>query len=318
MAALISSIVRTAARASLAAGIWLALSPAASLPAHAQVEQSIKVIVNDNPISAYDIEQRMRFLAVTSGEKPSAELQKKATEMLIDERLQIEAGKEQKLYADEGDVNRVVESMAQKNKLDAAGLAQALGKAGINVKTLKDRIRAQLVWQDVIRKKFSHTVTVGQRDIDAALAQSGTINLAQSTTLQLRRVSFSGGGGDAGIARRLAQAEDLRRRFRSCNTLPLIAKDFSGASVGGVSTTKASAVRQPQRAMLMHAEVNQMTAPSIASGRVELYALCGKDTKAEAPQERDTARRELMNKEMMDKADDYLAELRKEAFIERR
>ncbi|MCJ7787283.1 MAG: hypothetical protein MUP20_00995, partial [Methyloceanibacter sp.] len=47
---------------------------------NAQTEQSIVVLVNDDPISAYDIEQRERFLAVTAHEQPGAALKKKATD----------------------------------------------------------------------------------------------------------------------------------------------------------------------------------------------------------------------------------------------
>ena len=56
-------------------------------PAWAQVEQSIVVLVNDDPITVYDVEQRQRFLAVTTQEQPSPALKKKATDMLIEERL---------------------------------------------------------------------------------------------------------------------------------------------------------------------------------------------------------------------------------------
>ena len=40
-------------------------------PAFAQAEQSIVVLVNDDPITIYDVEQRQRFLAVTTQEQPS-------------------------------------------------------------------------------------------------------------------------------------------------------------------------------------------------------------------------------------------------------
>src|SRR5262249_5667502 len=52
-------------------------------------EVSIVVLVNDDPISDYDIAQRERFLAITTQEQPSPELKKKATDQLIDERLQM-------------------------------------------------------------------------------------------------------------------------------------------------------------------------------------------------------------------------------------
>ena len=68
----------------------LAWSLTAPLPASAQSEQSIVMLVNDDPISAYDIEQRTRFLAITSQQQPNDELRKKAEDMLIEERLQMQ------------------------------------------------------------------------------------------------------------------------------------------------------------------------------------------------------------------------------------
>ena len=65
----------------------------------AQAEQSIVVLVNDDPITVYDVEQRQRFLAVTTQEQPSPALKKKATDMLIEERLQIQQGEEARHYA---------------------------------------------------------------------------------------------------------------------------------------------------------------------------------------------------------------------------
>ena len=71
-------------------------------PAWAQAEQSIVVLVNDDPITVYDVEQRQRFLAVTTQEQPSPALKKKATDMLIEERLQIQQGEEARHYAQRG------------------------------------------------------------------------------------------------------------------------------------------------------------------------------------------------------------------------
>jgi len=53
-------------------------------------EVSIKVLVNDDPISDYDIDQRERFLAITTQQQPSTDLKKEATNLLIDERLQMQ------------------------------------------------------------------------------------------------------------------------------------------------------------------------------------------------------------------------------------
>ena len=217
----------------------------------AQVEQSIVVLVNDDPISAYDIEQRERFLAVTAHEQPGPDLKKKATDMLIDERLQLQQGKKLGIASDDADVNKILGDMAQKNNLTTEGLGSALGQMGVNMRTLKDRIRAQLVWQDVVRRKFRHEINVGDVDVDRAIASGGGAEAsaapAEATALQLRQVKFelSGDPDQRTLASRLAEAEALRARFESCSNIAELAKSIQGASVKVLADQQPGALAQP-------------------------------------------------------------------------
>jgi len=97
-------------------------------------EVSIKVLVNDNPISDYDIDQRERFLAITTKQEPSPALKKQATDMLIDERLQLQEGRKLGVTPNANDVTKILEDMAQKNNLSVDGLATALGQTGVNIR----------------------------------------------------------------------------------------------------------------------------------------------------------------------------------------
>jgi len=151
-------------------------------PARAQTEESIVVLVNDDPITAYDIEQRQRFLAVTTQEQPSPALKKKATDMLIEERLQVQQGKKLSITPDEDRVNQVLAGMAKNNNMSSDQLAQALGQMGVNINTLKDRIRSQVVWQQVVRQKFRHDVDVGDAEVDKALTDVGESQKPQEET----------------------------------------------------------------------------------------------------------------------------------------
>jgi len=74
----------------VAGALLLAVSLIGSAAPGSAQEVSIKVLVNDNPISDYDIDQRERFLAITTQQQPSPALKKEATDMLIDERLQMQ------------------------------------------------------------------------------------------------------------------------------------------------------------------------------------------------------------------------------------
>jgi peptidyl-prolyl cis-trans isomerase SurA len=285
-------------------------------------EVSIKVLVNDDPISDYDIQQRERFLALTTQQQPSPELNKKAVDLLIDERLQIQQGRKLGVTADESDVAKILGDMAGKNNLTVEGLGAALGKAGVNIKTLRERVRAQLVWQDVVRRKFRNDVQIGDAEVDQALAEAGPAE-AESTgapALQLRQVKFTlpDGADQTTVAARLATAEALRARFTSCASIGELAKGIDGASIKSLADHQPTSLAQPARLLVMSAKVGQMTPPTLAGSSVELYAICGKRSASGDTKVREEAQRKLMGAELGIRAERFLRDLRQDAFIEYR
>jgi len=282
-------------------------------------EVSIKVLVNDDPISDYDISQRERFLAITTQTQPSPELKKKATDSIIDEHLQIQAGRSLGITPDEEDVTKILSDMASKNNLDVAGLTKALGQAGVNIKTLKDRIGAQVVWQGVVRRKFRHQVNVGDIDVDRALQESGEAGGTQSTA-QIRQIRFAlpSGADQRTVAAKIAAAEGMRARFSSCASIPDLAKGVSGATVKTLQGAQTTSLPQPARLLVQHAKTGQMTPPTLSRSAVELYAVCGKGSASSTTQVREQTQRKLLNEEMMIHAERLLRDLRQDAFIEYR
>jgi peptidyl-prolyl cis-trans isomerase SurA len=288
-------------------------------------EVSIKVLVNDDPISDYDIEQRERFLGITTQAQPSASLKKQAIDMLIDERLQMQQARQLGITPDDDDMMKILGDMAQRNNLTVDGLSAALGKAGVNVKTLKDRIRAQLAWQSVVRQKFRHDVNVGDADVDKALAEAGgssdeNRSTGKSSTLQLKQVKFElpANADDRTIASRLAAAEALRARFDNCANLGDLAKGVEGASVKFLADQQPASLVQPARLLVMSAKVGQMTPPTLTQSAVEIYAVCGKASTVGDTKLREETERKLMNQEMTIRAERLLRDLRQDAFIEYR
>jgi len=283
-------------------------------------EVAIKILVNDDPISDYDIYQRERFLALTTQQQPNAELKKKATDMLINERLQFQEGKKLGFTPDEDDVNKILSDMAAKNHLSVDGLSTALSRAGVNIKTLKDRIRAQLVWQDVVRKKFSHEVQIGAVDVDEALSDSGKEGGKSKAKMQVQRVTFAlpRNADQRTVATRLAAAESLRGKFRNCANVTDLAKSTGGATVKTLQDQQTAALTQPARLLVMNAKVGQMTPPTLAPSGVELYAVCGKVSVKGDTELREQTEQKLLYKEMMIRAKRLLRDLRQDAFIEYR
>ncbi|HML92164.1 SurA N-terminal domain-containing protein [Methyloceanibacter sp.] len=289
----------------------------AAHPVQAQ-DVAIKILVNDDPISDYDISQRERFLMLTAREQPGPELTKKATEMLVTERLQLQEGRKLGITPSEADVNRVLDDMASRNNLDANGLATALQRSGVNISTLKNRIGAQMVWQRVIQQKFRREVQISDAQIDEALSQSSSGS--SSGGIKQIRLPLPSGADQRTVAAKVAEAENLRARFRGCGNVQSLAKGVDGATIRALKVQDATTLGSPARILVRNAKVGQMTPPTVTRAAVELYAVCGADAPAAAGDlnVRDETERKIMNEELVGKADEFMKEIRDQAFIEYR
>lgn len=285
--------------------------------AHAQ--QSIVALVNDEPISAFDVEQRMRFVSVTTKEEMNGALKKKALEMLVDERLQLQEAKKQSIAVDEADVSKVIGEMAQRNNLTEGGLAQALGQMGVNIKTLKDRVRANVAWQELVRRKFRGSVVVADSEIEKLVGE--TISSGANKTagdLQLQQIKLDAPqNDDKAMAAKLAEAEELRSRFKSCDGLGELVKGVRGATVRNVPGS-TDQLPQPARSLVQSAKVGQVTPANIMGNTVEFYAVCGRKAAKDDPKQREDAERKLMSQEFALRAKRLLRDMRQDAFIEYR
>ena len=290
-------------------------------PAWAQAEQSIVVLVNDDPITVYDVEQRQRFLAVTTQEQPSPALKKKATDMLIEERLQIQQARKLGITSDEEDVTKVLAGMAKNNNMSPDQLGSALGQMGVNIKTLRDRIRAQVVWQDVVRKKFRRDVSIAESDVDKALGGAADAEAPkEETTFQLRQVKYEipTDADQASIAKQLAAVESVRAKVQSCSNLSSLTKDMKGFKIKTLQDQLPGSLGQPMRTLVMNAKIGQMTPPTLSGSAIEAYAVCGKHAIKGNPEKRQQTEMKLMEEELGIRAEGLLRDMRQDAFIEYR
>ena len=290
-------------------------------PAWAQAEQSIVVLVNDDPITVYDVEQRQRFLAVTTQEQPSPALKKKATDMLIEERLQIQQAKKLGITPSEEDVTKVLAGMAKNNNMNPEQLGAALGQMGVNIKTLRDRIRAQVVWQDLIRKKFRRDVSIAETDVDKALGSGADAEAPkEETTFQLRQVKYEipTDANQASIAKLLAAVESVRAKVQSCSNLSSFTKDMKGFKIKTLQDQLPGSLGQPMRTLVMNAKIGQMTPPTLSGSAIEAYAVCGKHATKGDPEKRQQTETKLLEEELGIRAEGLLRDMRQGAFIEYR
>ncbi len=297
--------------AAIAAAAMVVISAAA--PAHAQ---SVAVIVNGEPITHMDIDQRMKLNAL-SGVKDNN--RQAVIDALIDEKVKIKEAKKYSVDPGPSEVDGSYATMASRMRLTPDQLTQSLASKGIRPNTLKSRLKADMVWNAVVRGRFKQSLQVSERDVDAAAQNAGDAN-TEAFEYQMRPLVLivpRGAGGGLMEARH-KEAEALRGRIQSCEEASTTFKGMQNATVKGI-VVKTSADLPPNlREMLDKTPIGHLTAPEVTAQGIEMVSLCSrKPTKIDTPKKREI-REKMATEKFEAKSKSYLADLRKAAMIEYR
>lgn len=151
------------------------LALAAALPVRAADNQSIAAIVNDDLISTYDLNARLRMSLVVAGLQDTAEARERLAPQilrgLIDERLQLQEAKRLNITVSDKEIDRSMAAIEQGNKLPPGGLENYLRQNGVDKATALIQVRAGLAWNKVLGRRARGETDVGEDEIDDYLAQ---------------------------------------------------------------------------------------------------------------------------------------------------
>jgi len=299
--------------------LMLALCLSAEI--RAEGELKIVVLVNDEPISAYDIVQRVRFISATTRQKATEQLRKQVIEDLINERIQLQEAKKLNIAVSDKEINSSMSRVAQGSNMSAEKMQEALKQLGVNPSTFRTRLKAMIGWRAVIRRKFRRQIVVSSAEVDKAMKTEKNDPNAKKTELQMQRIEIKlpQNADQSAIAARFVEAENLRKKFNGCKNISKLAASVQNASVSPMERKTTDRIGQPSRAILLKAKVGQMTPAMLTSKAVELYAVCDRGTvKEDQEKKREVVEARLRQQEFMTFANRYLRDLRQESYIEYR
>ena len=300
----------------LAISAALALMAAPALTARAQA-QTVVVVVNGDPITNWDIEQRSKLTTLANHKPP---LRQEVIEELINEKLKIQLLKRYNIEDIDKDVDNAFANMARRMRSTPRDFAESLEKQGVKTETLKSRMKADLIWNQIIRGRFQSSFQFSDSDIAKRLQAK---NPADANTVgydyTLRPILFlvPRGSPPAAFEARAKEAEALRAKFQSCDEGIAMARAIRYVAVRP-QVVKGNADLPPAlRDILAKMEIGRLTAPETTQQGIEIYALCGKRESDVAPAKKEI-RDEMANEAFNAQSKRYLKELRDQAMIEYR
>lgn len=299
----------------------LALAPP---PAFAS---TIRVLVNDEPITSYDIQERGKMLRVFTGGKQG---EKQAVEQLIEERLMRQEAKRRNVEIGDAELDQEINNRARAAKLTGAQFTQALRQAGVDPQTFKDFLRANLAWQQVVRARFRATIKITEQDVTAALtarppadpAAEGAAEGEDQTVFEyrLQPIIFivpAGAGAGAETARR-SEASAFRSAFQGCDQSLAQAAATPGIVVKPQIRREEGQLGAALQEALATLEVGGTTEPEKVEEGIQIIAICAKNTIAGQTEAAVEAREDLSSERGALLARRYLRDLRADAAIEYR
>jgi peptidyl-prolyl cis-trans isomerase SurA len=290
----------------------------APIPWSAARAQQVVVVVNGEPITAVDVAQRSRLIALSSHKSPPRE---EVVNELIEEKLKLQIAKRYKLEVTESEVNTSFNSIAIRSRTTPQAFAAALAHSGIDVAALKTRLKADIGWQQIIRGKFQATFQIGDKDVLAALEteKKDDATVAFDYTLRPVLLIVPRGSPEPVVAARRREAEGLRNQFQNCDDGLRLARGLKDVAIRDPIVRSSADFAAQQREVLNNTPVGRLTPPDLTQQGIELFAVCAKKATVggETPLKREV-RDKIGQERFQAQGKRYLQELRKNAMIEYR
>jgi peptidyl-prolyl cis-trans isomerase SurA len=280
--------------------------------------QTVAVMVNGEPITNYDIEQRTKLTMLSTHKAPTRQ---QVIDELIDEKVKIREGKKYGVDPSASDIESSYVSMSSRMRITPDQLTKSLESQGVRPDTLKAKMRADMVWTSLVRGRYKDSLLVGEKDVQSAAEGSGEDKQAtDSFEYQMRPVVLivPRGAEPSLLESRRKEAELLRNRVQSCDEANDIFKSMQNAAIRDTVVKTSADIPPSLREVLDKTPIGHLTAPETTKQGVEMVVLCGrKPTTADTPKKREI-REKIYAQKYEAKSKAYLQDVRKAAMIEYR
>ena len=140
------------------------------LTGSAQQIQRIAAIVNDEVISVFDLEARIRLVIFSARLQDTTQVRQRIAgqvlRTLVDERLQLQEAKRRNVTVTKSDLARAMGSLEDQNRIPRGQLDAFLASRGIPFQTLQEQIRANVAWSKLLRRRISPTISVSADEVE--------------------------------------------------------------------------------------------------------------------------------------------------------
>ncbi len=278
---------------------------------------NIKVLVNNSPITNYDIKRRAAFLKLR---RVGGNRTQKATEELIEERIKMQEASKTRSVAKDPVVNKAFASFAKRNRLSAKQMGQIMARSGVSSKHFKEFLRTQISWQRTVGSKFrTNTRKLSESDALFSLRSTGEAK-PETREFKLQQVIFVVPQAKRKkiLRARMAEAKAFRQQFISCGDTLAQIKKLRDVAIKDLGRVLEPELPPRWKDDVIGTELGKTTRVKETEKGAEFIAICGLRNVSDdrtAQLVTQSKKFESLNTEGDAVSKKYLAELRSKATI---
>ncbi|MBA3999096.1 MAG: peptidylprolyl isomerase [Brevundimonas sp.] len=240
--------------------------------------EGLVVLVNDVPITSYELRQRMLLLIAMTQVQPTAEnlpaIQQQALNTLIDEKLQRQELARYEVNIPDEDVDAELAMIAQSVGITSEAYLAYLADGGVRPETVREEMRVRIGWEALVRGRFGPRARVGRNQVDQTIQR---ISAAASRPQYLVGEIFLDASRVGGQQAAMNGANQLVQQIIQGAPFMAVARQFSAApsaaSGGDAGWLIQGEVPPGLQTALDNMEAGQLSRPIPVEGGVYIIYL---------------------------------------------
>jgi peptidyl-prolyl cis-trans isomerase SurA len=213
------------------AALALALA-AAPAPAPAQTGDYIVAVVNQELVTAAEVQQRIARVRAEAQQTrqqlpPPGALRQQVVDVLIDERVLVTNARESGIKIDEAELDRAVVNVAVQNQLTMPQLRERLRRDGIEYGKFRSNVKDQMMVERLREREVASRIRISDADIDKLLEERRAAGANAQLNIAQILVSVPENATQVVVAERRERALAALRRVRAGEDFAAVAREVS-------------------------------------------------------------------------------------------
>ncbi len=247
-------------------------------PVHADEPQRVAAVVNDDIISVHDLDQRMKLVLLSSNLPDSVETRSRilpqVIRRLIDERLELQEAEKKKITVETSEIVTAMANIERQNNIPRGSMEPMLRSRGVDPETLRQQMRADIAWSDVVREELSRDIHIGDDAVTTRLANlKANLGKPEYEAAEI----FLQVEGIRNEQQVRSLAERLLEQLRQGAPFSSLAQQFSqNGGNGNLGWVSEGMLEEDLMRALSRLQVNQITPPIRANDGYHILMLLNK------------------------------------------